>query len=201
MSLKALTLRHPWAFAVAFLQKNVENREWSDELARLNNIHGMVGEQVAIHGGAAPVRPKSGKHWSKLAETNLWRQHCEALEYLSQQFADQLTPAGGAYLTRQRAGGPLKPEHFILPGIVAVATVERVTRTSQSAWSVPGRLHIELSQVMVLPSAVQATGKQGLWTLDAPTEQAVREQLSAWSRRQVPTAERLDRLSAAEILR
>lgn len=186
MTLKALTLRHPWAFAVAFLQKNVENRDWTPELANLNGIYGMVGQQIAIHGGAAPVRPKSGRHWSALAPSNLWRQHCEDLQAVHALLGGNLPDAAARYLAQTYPGQSLTPELFILPGIVAVATVERVTRDSRSPWAVTGHLHIELSEVIVLPRPVQTSGKQGLWALDPDIEAAVNRQLTEWSRRQVP---------------
>lgn len=186
--MRALTLRHPWAFAIAYLGKDVENREWSDELAHLNRIHAELGQRIAIHGGAAPVRPLR-KHWRSLTPKNPWRELCEQVEIwqvLEQMGEGILTPAAAEYLHQARAGGPLRPEHFICTGIVAVATVQRVTRASTSRWAAHGDLHIELSEVIVLHRPVQTGGKQGLWTLDFEIEQAVSRQLTKWSMGQVP---------------
>lgn len=184
MRLRALTLRHPWPFAICHLGKDCENREWDDRLARLNEIHAQLGQQIAIHGGSAPVRPRR-KHWLELAADNPWRQLCEALEAW-QTAPELMTQAAADYLHAHRAGEPLRPEHFVMPGIVAVATVQRVTRTSASRWAVPGDLHIELSEVTVLPQPVACPGSQGLWSVPPAIEGAVRRQLLGWSMAQVP---------------
>lgn len=186
--MKALTLKHPWAFAVAYLGKDCENREWDDRLAELMGIRRELGQRIAIHGGAAPVRPKSGRHWSQLAPTNSWRQHCEDLRQIQFYLETHsgLPDAAARYLAQTYPGQSLTPELFILPGIVAVATVERITRTSGSRWAASGHLHIELSEVIALPRPVQTSGKQGLWVLDPDIEAAVNRQLTEWSRQQVP---------------
>ena len=184
--MKALTLKHPWAFAVAYLGKDCENREWNDRLTELMGIRGELGQRIAIHGGAAPVRPKSGRHWSQLAPTNSWRQHCEDLQAVHTLLEGHLPEAAARHIAMAYPGERLCPEHFITPGVVAVATVERITRTSGSRWAASGHLHIELSEVIALPRPVQTSGKQGLWALDPDIEAAVSRQLTEWSRRQVP---------------
>lgn len=186
--MKALTLRHPWTFAIAYLGKDCENRDWTDDLAELNGIRQQIGQQIAIHGGATPQRPKRAVPLHKLAESNLWRQHCEALDAIryGPMLGQPLPHAARQFLRDHHQGGPLTPELFILPGVVAVATVQRVTRSSNSPWAVPGALHIELSDVITLPSPVECPGMQGLWSLPPSIEQDVREELTAWSRVQVP---------------
>jgi hypothetical protein len=47
--MKALTLLHPWPYAVVRLGKRIENRKWKTTPNQL-----AVGEVFAIHGGAAP---------------------------------------------------------------------------------------------------------------------------------------------------
>lgn len=44
--MKALTLRHPWPWAIRELGKDVENRTWAPKLE--------LGERFAIHAGRAP---------------------------------------------------------------------------------------------------------------------------------------------------
>lgn len=188
MSLKALTLRHPWAFAVAYLGKNCENRTWDDHLCNLNRVYDLLGQQIAIHGGAAPQQPKRAMPLHKLAESNLWRQHCEDLAAIKYgpMLGQPLPEAARAYLAKVSAGGPLLPEHFICTGIVAVATVQRITRASRSDWAAHGQLHIELSEVIALPSPVGCPGAQGLWTLPEAIEEAVQHELTRWSIGQIP---------------
>lgn len=186
--MRALTLRHPWAFAVGFLQKDCENRDWDDHLCQLNGIHAMLGQRIAIHGGAAPQRPKRATPLHKLAESNLWRQHCEDLDGLryGPMLGQPLPTAARRYLLERSQGQRLTPEHFICTGVVAVATVQRITRASTSRWAAQGQLHIELSEVITLPRPVACPGAQGLWVLPEAIEEAVQHELTRWSVAQVP---------------
>ncbi|CAB4191487.1 hypothetical protein UFOVP1229_36 [uncultured Caudovirales phage] len=45
--MKALTLRHPWAFSIAHWGKRIENRSWKPWKE-------VVGQRIAIHGGEIP---------------------------------------------------------------------------------------------------------------------------------------------------
>lgn len=184
--MKVLTLTHPWPFAIAFAGKDVENRDWSDDLARLNNAYRLSGERIAIHGGRTPERPRGKKLWHELAATNPWRKHCEDLEAMHRILGGELPDTAAQFLAGRCPDGVLKPEHFICPGIVAVATVQRVTRTCQSRWAAQGALHIELTEVITLPRPVQCSGKQGLWDLGFDLEELVQERLLEWSVQQIP---------------
>lgn len=53
--MKALTLKHPWPYAICRLGKDIENRTWSPGL-RLG-----VGDWFAIHGGVSP----KGRSWDE----------------------------------------------------------------------------------------------------------------------------------------
>ncbi|MFC4426278.1 hypothetical protein [Deinococcus navajonensis] len=170
--MKAFTLRHPWAFAIAHLGKTVENRDWDERLADLMGVPQLTGELIAIHGGTAPQRPKSGKHWSQLAATNLWRQHCEDLQAVHQVLDGEL-PDPAAQFLAQRGVTTLTPEAFILPGIVAVATLSGTTRSSRDPWAAQGQLHLLLSDVIALPEPVQVAGAQGFWTVPEVIEAEV----------------------------
>lgn len=45
--MKALTLRHPWPWAICHMGKRIENRTWKPPRA-------LIGKQIAIHGGKQP---------------------------------------------------------------------------------------------------------------------------------------------------
>lgn len=47
--MKALTLRHPWAFAICYWGKRIENRSWRPQTEL------RIGHRFAIHGGRAPA--------------------------------------------------------------------------------------------------------------------------------------------------
>jgi len=46
--MKALTLKHPWPFAICFLGKRIENRTWAPP-------RDLLGQRIAIHGGKMPT--------------------------------------------------------------------------------------------------------------------------------------------------
>jgi hypothetical protein len=52
--MKALTLKAPWATAIAKLGKDIENRSWRPPAA-------IIGERIAIHEGAGLHR--EGLRW------------------------------------------------------------------------------------------------------------------------------------------
>lgn len=45
--MKALTLKHPWPWAICHLGKDIENRTWKPPAS-------LIGRYFAIHGGAVP---------------------------------------------------------------------------------------------------------------------------------------------------
>lgn len=166
--MKALTLRHPWAFAIAHLGKTVENREWDDRLVELMGVQHLVGERIAIHGGTAPQRPRR----RTVLPTNPWAEFTRDLHHIRRHILHgELPDPAAQYLAQQPS--PLTPEAFILPGIVALATVQGVTRSSRDPWAAQGCLHILLSDVITLPEPVQVPGAQGFWTVPPVVEAEV----------------------------
>lgn len=161
--MKAITLRHPWAFAVAYLDKPVENRGWDDHYCELVGLQDVLGEPVAIHGGTPPKRGNNAA----------WREFLDGFDAMVAMSGGRLTPAA---LERFQGMTNLRHEDFIVPGIVAVATVTHATRASRSPWAVPGQLHLLLSGVRALPEPVPCSGAQGFWTLPTHIEHAVRSQ-------------------------
>lgn len=180
--MKAITLRHPWAFAVAFAGKDVENRDWDDRLADLMGLPAFIGSEIAIHGGSAPKRGKN-KGWLELTD---------GIRAIHGMTGGNLPNTAAQYLARQP--GPLCAEHFITPGIVALATLTGARRGSESSWAVPGQLHLELSNVRPLSQAVLCPGAQGFWTLPPDLEEIV-------ERRAAAPAGKWGALDAAEWLR
>jgi len=53
---KALSIKHPWAWLVVMGRKTVETREWSPGYAGLRDARRLVGRRVAIHAGKAVDR-------------------------------------------------------------------------------------------------------------------------------------------------
>lgn len=161
--MKALTIQQPWAWAVAAGGKDIENRTWGS----------AVGGPLAIHAGKArddaagdhpliveafgrvfPLPPK----WPTDAERDEFARRWDS-------------PASRAWAARG--------------AVVAVADVaglclagEDVEWCECGPWAVPGQVHWQLGNVRLLDRPVPARGAQGLWTLPADVEAAVREQLA-----------------------
>lgn len=168
--IRALTLRHPWAWCIAHLGKNVENRDWSDSLAQQQGLFGEIGRQIVIHGGS-PVRR---------GDNQPWREHVLAVDHIG----EHILPEDSAAFDRlkdwnRRMGRRPTYDDLVLPGIVAVATLVQVGRGSGSAWAVDGQLHLVLGDIHTLPQPVPCKGAQGLW--DVP--EAVLAEMRAVSRR------------------
>lgn len=165
--MKAITLRHPWAWCVAHLGKDVENRDWSDAYAERVGLPHAIGEVIAIHGGA-PV---------KYGDNEGWRQHELEVNYIGRHilpFDDTAVDKLAAWV--ERHGRPTY-ETLVTPGIVALATLSHTTRNSQSPWAVRGQLHLLLSGVVTLPSPVPCKGALGLWEVPAEVEAKVKAQV------------------------
>jgi len=148
--MKALTLRHPWAFAVCHWGKRIENRTWKPPAS-------LVGQRFAIHGGKCPT--SSG-----------------GLAEVKSIFDDLLTIHGKP---DYRINGDLKLRDVILEGIVATAVVDRYIYLDafpgkigdpalQDPWfddEVPSNIGWVLRDVVVLPEPIPCKGAQGLWTV------------------------------------
>jgi len=69
--MKALTLKHPWPFAICRLGKRVENRTWHPPSS-------LIGQRFAIHGGNIPTGKALDEAWN-LAH-DLGRIHKQPLD-------------------------------------------------------------------------------------------------------------------------
>jgi len=168
---KALTLRHPWPFAIAYMGKRTENRDWSEQLRELMGLDWIIkaGDPIAIHGGTPPKRGKN----------QAWRDFHAAFDAMVEMSGGKLTPEAEAYLKAAMGDGPMVLEHFLTPGIVAVATITHATRgmPTNDPWAIPDNLHLCLNSVFTLPEAVPCTGHQGFWTVDEHIEHEVSRQI------------------------
>ena len=147
--MKAITLRHPWAFAVQRLGKTVENRTWEPP-------RHLIGQYIAIHGGAVPKGEA--------------RVECEAeAEYI---LTEILTMEGMALLSEARQNWLYHQAHtisvkdWIIPGIVAVAKLEVAVTKSDSPWFF-GPYGWVLSDVTPLETPIPHRGAQGFWPVSA----------------------------------
>lgn len=175
--MRALTLWPEWAWCVAHLGKDVENRSWSCPFE-------LEGQRVAIHAGAyiggragGPAMREAMYSVRSMARRSGWEVYT--------------TPGSGftwqAHRKRELdpyAEAPTLPDtlesvrQFIATrAVVAVATLARSVMDSDSPWAVKGFAHWPLRDVIALARPVAVGGKQGLWSLPPEVEAAVLEQL------------------------
>lgn len=148
--LYALTIRNPWASAIASGQKLVENRSW------MSHHRGMF----AIHSSASP-----GTTLEK--ERAIYR--VAAFSGLDPRtVAATMQPNGAvlavARLERVCSDSRLNP-------------YESNLRCDCGPWAMPGQRHFILSDVRKLKEPVPCTGFQRFWTLPDAAYAAVRDQL------------------------
>jgi hypothetical protein len=156
--MKALSIRQPWAWAIAHGGKDVENRTWG----------GGYRGPLAIHAGA---------RWDEDGAYD--KRILRALH----QFGDRFDPP----LRVERLGPKtlrLLRDQQLTPGaVVAVVRVELVCIGQrgcgcESPWAVQGQYHWRLGDVQPLAEPVPCKGRLGLWDLPADVEAAVMQQLA-----------------------
>lgn len=165
--MSALTLWPEWAWAIATLDKRVENRGWMHRLP--------PGSLLAIHAGAAiggrpgPVARDEGMAalvlmalragWQILGPT--WRLGSTALTATKGERSVWI----GAPQVRRSA-------------VVAVGRLAIGPQPDQElGWAVPGQRHWWMDRVWPLAKPVACTGRQGLWRLPPNVDAMVRAQV------------------------
>lgn len=145
----ALTLHPQWAFAIANLDKRVENRPWKPAQKH-------VGTYLAIHAGRWP------RGGPRSAEAQLGMDELRAIAHRAGwRYAAEsaLTPpafhgADGTRVAFRPAAG----------AIVAVAELTEVTADIvDDPWAVPQCYHWRFGEVLRLATPVPAVGQQRLW--------------------------------------
>ena len=149
--MRALTLKHPWAFCVARWGKRIENRTWYPPKA-------LIGQRIAIHGGKVPTS----------------RFDLQGIRLL----VDDLVKTHG--LPDYEVNGDLTLQDIVdHAGIVAVATLSGTVTEAANPWKDPGSIGWVLSDVIVLPEPIPCKGAQGLWAVPADIERQIIEQIGS----------------------
>jgi hypothetical protein len=148
----ALTLKHPWPFAICYLGKRIENRTWKPPQR-------LIGKFFAIHGGRRPQTRDGLGEVADIARGLLDRNrdHPDFLAYLAAHDDD------------------CKLGDATMPGIVAVARLTGFVETTDDPWFC-GPLGWTLDDVFVLPRPLLVGGAQGLWTIPDETLGDIRSQ-------------------------
>lgn len=151
--LLALTLWPEWAYAIAHLGKDVENRIWAPPKS-------LIGSWLAIHAG----KHIGGKPGDDSMVEGLHEQLGSA-----EELGLELPPFS-----------ELLPQ-IKASAVVAVAKVIGVIQQAEPVGWYSGERVFgwRLSQIIALPAPVPCAGKRGLWTLPPEVLVRVREQLEA----------------------
>ena len=146
--MRALTVRQPWAWAIATQGKTVENRTWKTAYRGLIAVHaGTSGEDMDT---VLPVGSADRRFRAIYAKVKLSRAMApEAVHLL-----------GGRVVAVAELAGC----HDDCPGTC-------------SPWAVRGQYHWNLWDIHPLPDPVPCKGMLGLWRLPDDVEKAVRAQL------------------------
>lgn len=151
--MRALTLIQPWASAVAYAGKRIENRSWKPPA-------GMLGQRIAIH---------AGKSYERLARLVLGRAATDTDPVHSRKLSPEECPLGAVVAVATLAGyGMLSP-----PGENWTPRWGLPPRSTDLVWYVPGHWGWVLHDVVALREPVPCRGMQGLWTLPQHVERAV----------------------------
>lgn len=148
LQIKAITVRQPWAWAIARGWKPIENRSWTT----------TYRGPLAIH---------AGQLWDGEGLTAL-RLIVHTLrglgESVPKRLADDMPWSGtGCVLAVGRLAG------------VCAATVDGHEHRSHQVcecgpWAIAGQYHWQLTDVRPLAEPLPATGRLGLWPLAIPTD-------------------------------
>ena len=158
--IRAITVRQPWATAIARMGKDVENRT--------RNITGGYRGTVAIHAGTALPRGRRG--------TRTEFEGVGEVEY----------DLSGLLLRSPSLAWPYRLPLGCFIGVVDLVAVHAdctelveghgYTPTC-SPWALPGHYHLTLANPRPLFRPITAQGHLGLWTPTQDAQAAIRTQL------------------------
>lgn len=145
--MKALTVRQPWAWAIAKGYKTIENR------SRATSHRGPL----AIH---------AGRRWDEPKE--LWLRNAVSIARnlgfpLPNYLADDMPYADTGLI-------------IAVVDVVDVCTASRggpVLKCDCGPWANAGETHWKLADAYLLPDPVSAKGRLGLWDADVPARPVV----------------------------
>lgn len=142
----ALTLKHPWPFAILRLGKRIENRAWRPPASLLR-----PGDWFALHGGAVPTG----------------RDDLEEIADVARGLISDCRPPLGP-------GEDITLGDAIIPGIFAVCRLGPVFTSSPDYWF-DGPFGWRLDDLVPLPEPVPCRGAQKLWSVPEAAVRTVRE--------------------------
>lgn len=157
--MRALTLHAPWAWAICYLGKDIENRSWQPPAT-------IIGERIAIHAGG-PAQ------WDAMYRKFRW-----APVFVCANRAPLLDGAQDKVRATFKSGDvAYKAERDrFCSSIVATAVISKVLppQDIDAGWYIAGNYGWKLTDVQVLSQPVPiARGMLGFWNLTPEQEAAV----------------------------
>jgi hypothetical protein len=155
---RALSIQQPWASAIAYGPKRVENRTWSAP-------PWIIGQTIALHASKGPDWDAPEKAWIAAGLV--------PYRYGDPRKAWTASLVLGAVVALAEVTGCHHSEECMLPA----SALPACGRTGCSPWAARRQFHITLDRVRPLREPVPCRGALGLWRLPVDIELAVREQL------------------------
>jgi len=170
--MKALTLWPEWAWAVANLNKTVENRTYRPP-------RNIVGKRIAIHAG----KKVGGRY---VPTSKMATPYYEIMMNSASNAGWYPEVVDEAIIFKRRPkifGGyeKLIPEYLTVGAIVATARIGGVSYLSPGrfeVWSAEGQYQWHLDDLVVLDDPVLCMGRQAVWCIPEDVERKVLEQCS-----------------------
>lgn len=157
-TIRALTLRQPWAFAILHLGKSVENRSWKPPRS-------VIGKRIAIHAGLTLDQPGDNK-------LRTWLRAWEELDLLGKLHAADMYPGciiGTVLVTGWARAIPNPLNDTALPALEyrqAGPTDRRYARSLvYNRWAEAGSYQWGLANPEPVEHPVRCRGAQGIWTI------------------------------------
>lgn len=149
--MKAITLHAPWAWAICYLGKDIENRTWKPPAE-------LIGQRIAIHAGS-----KSLWKW------RIWQPVLDLWDVIDQSCTWDKINRYGSSVDSFRS---VKERDRFCSAIVATAVIAEVLppQDTDAGWHIAGQYGWKLTDVQVLPTPVKCKGKLGFWTVPAEVE-------------------------------
>jgi hypothetical protein len=152
--MRVLSVRQPWATAIARWEKPVENRTW------LTAYRGPI----AIH--AASSWDRSGESAPACLDAYARLSGAQEDQILSTRLRGRLDSEDQALFPRKA-----------LVAVGLLSGCHQCSSGSCSPWAAAGQWHWELSDIRALPEPIPALGQQGLWKLPSTLAAAALVQL------------------------
>jgi hypothetical protein len=178
--MQALTLWQPWAWAMAFAGKPVENRTWAPP-------HSLLGQRIAIHAGKTcdeKMIDGIGAEFGIVPATSDvpllgYGNDLQRIGHLARGAVVAVGTLAGYVLDdgngRVIPAGMRVPDEY--PPEKAKAICDETMRVARASRWYQGPVGWIVVNRIALPTPVPCRGAQGLWTLPPDVEAAVMRQI------------------------